>query len=195
MDGSAAPLIDVRSLDHHFGLRAALHGVDLVVRPGEVHGLLGPARSGKTTLLRVLAGALQPSGGYAHVPATVALVGADDPREVSAIEAMLDPSTRRRLALARAVAGVPDVLLVDEPADGFDAESAAATRTLVLRHAARGGSAVWATRRLDELQGVASHVTLLVGGRVRYVNTVDALVQRSLPSVLAPRDAPLHRAA
>ncbi len=176
-------------------MRAALHGVDLVVGPGEIHGLLGPARSGKTTLLRVLAGSLRPSAGQALVPPIVAFVSADGPRDVSGIEARLDSATRRRLALARAVAGMPDVLLVDEPAEGFDADSAAATRALVLRHSARGGGTVWATRRLDEIHGVASNVTVLVGGRVRYTNTVDALVQHALPTGFDALAAPLHRAA
>ena len=55
--------IEVRSLDCRFGTRAALSDVDLVVAPGQVHGLLGPRGAGKTTLLRVLAGELAPSAG------------------------------------------------------------------------------------------------------------------------------------
>ncbi len=43
-----------------------LRGVDLVVRPGEVVGLVGPDGSGKSTLLRVLATLLAPAGGTGH---------------------------------------------------------------------------------------------------------------------------------
>jgi ABC-type multidrug transport system ATPase subunit len=182
--------IEVRSLACHFGTHAALSGVDLVVGPGQVHGLLGPHGAGKTTLLRVLAGELTPSAGRAHVPARVTLVTAHDPEGLSPIEARLPSGTRRRVALARAVAGAPDVLLVDEPADGFDADTAAATRSLALRQVSAGGAAVWATRRLDALSGLASGVTLLADGRVRYSGTVEALADR----VLAPQTR-LHRAA
>jgi ABC-type multidrug transport system ATPase subunit len=63
----ARPVIEVRGLERRFGPRPALSGVDLVVGAGEVHGLLGPARSGKTTLLRVLAGLVPPSAGEATV--------------------------------------------------------------------------------------------------------------------------------
>ena len=67
--------IEVRSLDCHFGSRAALQGIDLVVAPGQVHGLLGPRGAGKTTLLRVLAGELAPSAGIGRrCPSAVTFV-------------------------------------------------------------------------------------------------------------------------
>lgn len=46
---------------------AALSGVDITVRPGEVVGLLGPSGSGKSTLLALLAGLFQPSAGKVFV--------------------------------------------------------------------------------------------------------------------------------
>lgn len=47
--------------------RTALHGVDLVVETGEVHGLLGPNGAGKTTLCKILATVLLPTAGVARV--------------------------------------------------------------------------------------------------------------------------------
>ena len=40
----------------HFGAVTALHDTDLVLRPGEIHALLGENGAGKTTLVRILAG-------------------------------------------------------------------------------------------------------------------------------------------
>ncbi|GAA1894131.1 ABC transporter ATP-binding protein [Lapillicoccus jejuensis] len=46
---------------------AALSGVDLTVREGEVVGLLGPSGAGKSTLLTLFGGLLRPSAGTLHV--------------------------------------------------------------------------------------------------------------------------------
>ncbi|MVA75225.1 ATP-binding cassette domain-containing protein [Auraticoccus sp. F435] len=60
-------MIDVSGLRKHFGRTAALDGLDLQVRPGEVHGFLGPNGAGKSTTLRILLGLIRASGGRATV--------------------------------------------------------------------------------------------------------------------------------
>jgi ribose transport system ATP-binding protein len=54
--GTPAPLLRVTSLHKAFNGVPALRGVDLDVRAGEVHGLLGANGCGKSTLIKVLAG-------------------------------------------------------------------------------------------------------------------------------------------
>jgi len=48
------PAVEIRGLRHRFGDHAAVDGIDLDVRAGEVFGLLGPNGAGKTTTIRVL---------------------------------------------------------------------------------------------------------------------------------------------
>jgi len=55
--------IDILNVTKQFGPFAALAGVDLEIRSGELVALLGPSGSGKTTLLRIIAGLEWPDDG------------------------------------------------------------------------------------------------------------------------------------
>jgi ABC-type uncharacterized transport system ATPase subunit len=59
----AAHAVRTSGVSKHIGRVTALHDVDLVLRPGEIHALLGENGAGKTTLVRILAGLEQPDGG------------------------------------------------------------------------------------------------------------------------------------
>jgi branched-chain amino acid transport system ATP-binding protein len=67
------PLLEVAALEAGYGTAGVLRGLDLTVRPREVHALLGRNGAGKTSLLRVVAGLHPPTltGG------TVRLAGRD----------------------------------------------------------------------------------------------------------------------
>jgi ABC-2 type transport system ATP-binding protein len=54
-------------LTKRYGTRAAVDGVTIEVRRGEVYGFLGPNGAGKTTTLRMLVGLVRPSAGTASV--------------------------------------------------------------------------------------------------------------------------------
>lgn len=59
--------VETHDLGRNFGSRAALSGVTLSIRAGEMFALLGPNGSGKTTLFRILSTLLAPSAGMARV--------------------------------------------------------------------------------------------------------------------------------
>ena len=56
-------LIVAERLYRSFGVHPAVAGVSLRVAPGEIYGLVGPDGAGKTTLVRLLCGALRPDAG------------------------------------------------------------------------------------------------------------------------------------
>jgi ABC-2 type transport system ATP-binding protein len=63
--------LEALGVSKRYGDREVLHRVDLIARPGVLHGLLGPNGAGKTTLMRVLLGLVRRSAG------TIRLFGHD----------------------------------------------------------------------------------------------------------------------
>jgi ABC-2 type transport system ATP-binding protein len=59
--------LELAGVEKSFGRARILRGLDLAVEPGEIVGLLGPNGSGKTTTLRLIAGALAPDRGTIRV--------------------------------------------------------------------------------------------------------------------------------
>ncbi len=60
-------IIEAQGLRRVYRKTVALDGLSLQVAPGELFGIVGPDGAGKTTALRLLAGLLRPSGGWARV--------------------------------------------------------------------------------------------------------------------------------
>ena len=77
------PAIAASGLVKTFGRVRALDGLDLQVRPGEVHGFLGPNGAGKSTTIRVLLGLLRADSGR------VVLLGGDPWRDATALHRRL----------------------------------------------------------------------------------------------------------
>ena len=60
-------IIETRGLVKRYDGELAVAGIDLVVGPGEIYGLVGPNGAGKTTTMRMLATLLAPTAGEALV--------------------------------------------------------------------------------------------------------------------------------
>ncbi|OLP53790.1 ABC transporter [Rhizobium rhizosphaerae] len=58
-----ATVLSVRQLTKLFGSFAACNGIDLDIKPGEIHALLGENGAGKSTLVKMLFGVLAPTSG------------------------------------------------------------------------------------------------------------------------------------
>src|SRR3954465_5200485 len=61
------PMIEVEGLTKRFGSFTAVDHVSFTVGKGSIFGFLGPNGSGKTTVIRMLCGILEPSEGTARI--------------------------------------------------------------------------------------------------------------------------------
>ena len=64
---SVSPILEVRGITKHFDGVQALRGIDIEVRPGEIHALLGENGAGKSTLIKIITGLYQQDQGEVRV--------------------------------------------------------------------------------------------------------------------------------
>lgn len=63
----STPLIELRGISKRFGDRQVLDNVNLTIYPGEALVVLGPSGTGKSTVLRIIAGLLEPDSGEVYI--------------------------------------------------------------------------------------------------------------------------------
>jgi ABC-2 type transport system ATP-binding protein len=78
----------------------------------------------------------------------------------------LSGGQRQRVLLALALAGVPPLLLLDEPTSAMDVEGRRGFWTTMRQLAERGHTIVFATHHLEEADAVADRVVVIAKGRV-----------------------------
>ncbi|MER6454555.1 ABC transporter ATP-binding protein [Streptomyces sp900105245] len=83
----------------------------------------------------------------------------------------LSGGERRRLDLALALLGDPEVLFLDEPTTGLDAEGRRATWELVRTLRATGTTVLLTTHYLEEAEGLADRLAILHEGRIAVSGT------------------------
>jgi len=91
---------------------------------------------------------------------------------------------KQRLAIAAALVGDPEVLILDEPTNGLDPLGIAEIRNLVNRIANEGLTIILASHMLDEVQKMCSHVAVLRTGRILFSGSVaEALNENDIIEV------------
>jgi branched-chain amino acid transport system permease protein len=236
-----APLaLDVQGLSKYFGGVKAVDDISFSVRRGDVHALIGPNGSGKTTTLNVLSGIYVGTAGrivlagrdvtplppHARTAAGLGrtfqnirlfrsmtalenvVIGAEHPgNDIGSGHAALVERSRAALAfvglearaqelvtgfsyghqrlieIARALAGNPTLLLLDEPAAGLNSTEKLGLRDLLKRIAAKGLTILIIDHDMTLVTDVADRITVLNFGR-RIADGVAADVLRQ-PDVIA----------
>jgi ABC-type Fe3+/spermidine/putrescine transport system ATPase subunit len=231
MSVAERPLVDIRleEIDTRGGVAPGVRGVTQHVRYGEFFTFLGPPKSGKSDVLRAIAGFLPITRGrilvdgrdISAVPPRLRGVGyvfqdgalwphmavrehvafglrqqgvpADEiTRRVTTVLGRLrltdverqkppdlDLEQRRRLALARALAVEPRVLLLDEPLANLDPTARKALRLeLTKLHRDLAVTTVHATRNSADALALSDRLAVIDGGRVLQVGDPSEVYHR-----------------
>jgi ABC-2 type transport system ATP-binding protein len=107
----------------------------------------------------------------------------------------LSGGERQRLALALALAGDPEVLILDEPTSGMDPEARRTTRDLIAGLRGEGRTILMTTHDLGDVERLADRVAILAGGRIVVDDTPESIMRGGAVAVRFRLHAPPEAAA
>ncbi|MFC0266971.1 ABC transporter ATP-binding protein [Kushneria aurantia] len=233
-------LVEVDNLHFLRGERPIFSGVDLAIPKGRITAIMGPSGTGKTTLLKLIAGQLTPDEGRIRVAGEdvhrlsrqalfrmrrrmgmlfqsgalfsdlsvfenvafplrvhtelpeqmirdvvlikLQAVGLRGARHLMPSE--LSGGMTRRVALARAVALDPDLIMYDEPFVGQDPISMGVLVTLIRSlNSAFNMTAIIVSHDIKETLSIADHVYVIADGRVMASGSPSSLRDSEDPRV------------
>jgi ABC-2 type transport system ATP-binding protein len=184
------------SFDSHTSF--ALAGTSLEVRRGEILGLIGPAGSGKSTVLRLLAGQIRPTEGQvkvfdrsprrAAVKARVGYLSQFSARPMQTglrrlihqlIKSKPISKLPNELRFAQLLLRRPAILLLDDPFEGLDSAARFEMMRRMGEFAAAGNTVLLATRTLEFAMDVCRRFAICFRGQIEAVASLPELLASS----------------
>jgi ABC-type multidrug transport system ATPase subunit len=167
-----------------------------LIRPhvGEVHLFGMPLRKNRLSLMRRVGALVESPSLYPHLTGrenlevTRRLIGGDQKLISEVLETVhmetaadhqvrsYSSGMRQRLALALALIGKPELLILDEPTNGLDPSGIREMRELLRRFPAEYGTTVFlSSHLLSEVEQVATHIGILREGKLIFQGTSQEL--------------------
>ncbi len=87
----------------------------------------------------------------------------------------LSTGQKRRLHLALALIGNPDILILDEPTAGLDVEGRVSLHELIRQLKSKGKTIVLASHDMAEVESLCDRIAILTGGNLAFIGTVEQL--------------------
>jgi len=150
-------------------LKNPVRRIGAVLESGDFH----PGRSGRNHLRALALAAELPGSRVEEVLALVGIELAADRRVKTYSLGM-----RQRLGLAAALLGDPELLVLDEPANGLDPSGVHWLRTFLRRFAEQGGTVLVSSHLLAEVAQTVDQILLIDHGRLVATGRLDELTQR-----------------
>ncbi|MFI2504541.1 alpha/beta fold hydrolase [Streptomyces sp. NPDC018972] len=101
---------------------------------------------------------------------------------------------RQRLAIAQAMLGLPDLLILDEPTNGLDPPQIREMREVMIRYAAAGRTVIVSSHLLSEVEQSCTHLVVMDRGQLVQAGPVHEIVGSGdtlLVGTVAPVDEPV----
>lgn len=95
---------------------------------------------------------------------------------------------KQRLALAATLLGKPELLILDEPANGLDPEGNREIRDILTEFASRGGTVFVSSHVLAEVERTCTHVAIVKKGRIIAQSSVRDITTSGAQAILRAQD-------
>ncbi|WP_231598491.1 ABC transporter ATP-binding protein [Crateriforma conspicua] len=93
----------------------------------------------------------------------------------------LSHGMQQRVGIARIMLHDPEVLILDEPANGLDPQARIEMREILLNLAAMGKTLIVTSHILPELSRICNTVAILTGGKLRAFGSLDSVMKELCP--------------
>ena len=103
---------------------------------------------------------------------------------------------KQRLAIANALIGNPEILVLDEPTNGLDPQGIAEIRDLIIEIGKKGKTIIIASHILDEIEKVCTHCAILKNGKLLRTGTINEIIgnqENTLIKIRATDDKQLEQ--
>ncbi|MCS0638619.1 alpha/beta fold hydrolase [Streptomyces sp. LP05-1] len=112
--------------------------------------------------------------GDAHLEEALEIAGLGD--ALARTVRTYSQGMRQRLAIAQAMLGLPDLLILDEPANGLDPPQIREMRDVMIRYAAGGRTVIVSSHLLSEVEQSCTHLVVMDRGRLVQAGPVREII-------------------
>ncbi|WP_327323680.1 alpha/beta fold hydrolase [Streptomyces sp. NBC_01210] len=113
----------------------------------------------------------------AHIEEALAIAGLGD--ALARAVRTYSQGMRQRLAIAQAMLGMPDLLILDEPTNGLDPPQIREMRDVMIRYAAAGRTVIVSSHLLSEVEQSCTHLVVMDRGRLVQAGPVAEITGES----------------
>ncbi|MFJ5263765.1 alpha/beta fold hydrolase [Streptomyces sp. NPDC088387] len=150
-----------------------------------------PHLSGRENLELYWAATGRPADG-SHIEEALEIAGLGD--ALARAVRTYSQGMRQRLAIAQAMLGLPDLLILDEPTNGLDPPQIREMREVLIRYAAAGRTVIVSSHLLAEVEQSCTHLVVMDRGRLVQAGPVAEIIGSGdtlLVGTGKPLDGPL----